>query len=297
MKPRFEYSDTLNFPYEAFIFSAENYDYFPVALHWHYFMEILYMIEGCARVHVDNEETILSPGDLMVFHSQAPHSIDAAGPFPLRYYVLKFDPVHLNIASSSLPRLSHILWMVKNTPDMPCHFQKTELEDIPFSDLFQKAITVVERKQFGYDIQAHSLYCLIISELLTLWQKRGFRISENRTLESPNEIFTSVTEYIDRHYAEELRVENLAARFGMSYSNFAAKFRDYYGMSCNTYIQRVRINKAEDLLMQTDYDLSYISQETGFCDSSHLIRVFQNLRHMTPRQFRLSTQNNIDNKN
>ncbi|MGN1090834.1 MAG: helix-turn-helix domain-containing protein [Huintestinicola sp.] len=45
--------------------------------------------------------------------------------------------------------------------------------------------------------------------------------------------------------------------------------------------------KAEELLLFTDYDLNYISQETGFSDCSHLIKSFKKYRGITPKQFRM----------
>lgn len=289
MKPYFEYSDTLNSPYEAFMFEAEASGIFPIKPHWHYFMEIIYVTEGQAYAEAGKEHCVLEPGDLMVFYSQVPHSICLSGRFPLHYYVLKFDPMHLNIPSSSLPGMSEILRMVESTPGMKCFFRKKELEHIPMKELFDRLVDVVTHKQFGYDIQAHSLYCMILTELLSLWYKKGFRIREKCTENSDQRALVSAAEYINCHYPEELRVEQIAARAGMSYSSFAAKFRRYYGMSCGTYIRKVRVSHAEELLLQTDYDLSYISQETGFCDCSHLIRAFREEKGTTPRQFRKSS--------
>ena len=59
MKPYFEYSDTLNSPYEAFIFEAEHSEIFPIRSHWHYFMEIIYLIEGQAYVEAGKEIYVL----------------------------------------------------------------------------------------------------------------------------------------------------------------------------------------------------------------------------------------------
>lgn len=286
MKPYFEYSDTLNSPYEAFMFEAEKSGIFPIKPHWHYFMEIIYLTEGQAYAEAGKETCVLEPGDLMVFYSQTPHSIYLSGCFPLHYYVLKFDPMHLNIPSSSLPGISDILRMAESTPGINCFFRRKELEHVPMQTLFDRAVEVVTHKKIGYDIQAHSLYCLIISELLSIWYQKGFRIRRERSADSEQKALVSAAEYISCHYPEELRVEHIAARAGMSYSSFAAKFRRYYGMPCTTYIRKVRVSHAEDLLLQTDYDLSYISQETGFCDCSHLIRAFREEKGTTPKQFR-----------
>ena len=80
----------------------------------------------------------------------------------------------------------------------------------------------------------------------------------------------------------------LAKMCGMSYSYFARNFRLLYGRSCKDYIEFVRIRKVKDLLMYTELDLNYISQETGFSDCSHLIRVFKQFEGTTPKQFRIT---------
>lgn len=90
MKPYFEYSDKLNKPYEAFLFDAQTSEMFPILPHWHYFVEILYMVEGKAYVEAGEENYVLEPGDLIVFYPQMAHAIYSAGQLPIRYYVLKF---------------------------------------------------------------------------------------------------------------------------------------------------------------------------------------------------------------
>ena len=54
MNSLFEYTDTLNAPYEAFLFDASK-EVFPVRAHWYYFVEILYIIEGNAIVTCDDK--------------------------------------------------------------------------------------------------------------------------------------------------------------------------------------------------------------------------------------------------
>ena len=60
----------------------------------------------------------------------------------------------------------------------------------------------------------------------------------------------------------------------MSYSYFAKKFLAVYGKTCKGYIEEMRIIKAEEFLIFTDFDLERISRETGFSDPPHLIKSF-----------------------
>lgn len=102
-----------------------------------------------------------------------------------------------------------------------------------------------------------------------------------------SEKFTEVSEYISQHYQEDLSVAELAEKFHMSYSYFAAIFKEYYGQTCKEMVLTVRLQKAEDLLQFTDFDLTYISQETGFCDCSHFIKAFKQKYGVTPRKYRM----------
>ena len=78
----------------------------------------------------------------------------------------------------------------------------------------------------------------------------------------------------------------MAEYCSMSYTSFARKFRELYGISCKEYIVQVRLARVEHYLRFTDFDLAYISQETGYTDCSHMIRDFRKQRGMTPGRYR-----------
>ncbi|MDE5597394.1 MAG: helix-turn-helix transcriptional regulator, partial [Lachnospiraceae bacterium] len=73
----------------------------------------------------------------------------------------------------------------------------------------------------------------------------------------------------------------------LSYSHFAKCFKELYGRSCKDYIELIKIEKGEELLLFTDSSLSEISQETGFSDCSHFIKTFRKWKKITPGQYRL----------
>lgn len=288
MKAFFEYSDTLNNPYEAFLFDAETSGVFPILPHWHYFVEILYMVEGKAYVEAGEEGYILEPGDLILFYPQMPHAIYEEGQLPIRYYVLKFDSAHLNISSSALPSVASMIAMASEEKEVPVYLKKEKLDQRKIDFLIRESVKVIEEKRFGYDIVLHSNYCLVMAEIIRVWEQEGFQIKKRKKEASLNEKFAEVSEYISKHYQEDLSVEELAKSFRMSYSYFAAKFKEYYGQTCKEMILAVRLQKAEDLLRFTDFDLTYISQETGFCDCSHFIKAFKQKYGVTPFKYRKS---------
>lgn len=108
MQYLFEYHDTLDSPYEAFLYDTSQMA-FPIRSHWHYFMELIYMKEGTALIECDGCNYILEPGDLIIFHPEALHGVYAVANGLLKYEVLKFDTNRLYTEKSYAPSLSMIL--------------------------------------------------------------------------------------------------------------------------------------------------------------------------------------------
>lgn len=293
MNSLFEYTDTLNAPYEAFLYDANKY-VFPIRSHWHYFVEVIYVLEGTFTVNCDGESFLLGPDQVFLFPPTAVHSIYAAGYGPMRYYVLKFDLGQLESSIHSTEtgnlRFSSLFpaGMPREEGFLKLDLSSLELE--PSRDkirgLFEGCIREMNDRDFGYMSITRSYICELLIGFLRNRRRLGLTVREpGETADFEMSIHT-ITEYIDNNLSEELKVEDLAKMCNMSYSYFAKCFADLYGQSCKHYISFLRLCKAENMLLFTDYDLSYISQETGFCDCSHLIHAFKEKNHVTPHQFR-----------
>lgn len=286
MSNLFEYSDTLNSPYEAFLYDTTRMG-FPVGPHWHYFMEIIYMIEGAGQITCDKSSYIVEEGDMILFYPESVHAIYAATERPLKYEVLKFDLNRLNTENSYAPRLRIVLENADKSSKVPICFKKEEIRHIHVEDIFEECRRELTHRDYGYDIIVHNKICYLLVNLIRIWRQQGFNMDVAVSHSAEVDSIHAITSYIDAHAGEAIKVEELAEKCNMSYSYFAKNFKQYYGRSCKEYIEFIRISKAEDMLLFTDFDLSYISQETGFSDSSHLIKIFRKWKGITPKQFKL----------
>lgn len=288
-----EQQNTLQSPYEAFLYDTQ-YAPFPIKTHWHYFMELIYMETGTAIITCDNQEYVVQPGDMVLFHPQSMHSIDTQEG-NLTYSVLKFDINSLHINSSYTPHLGSIFKSAVNHDSAPVHFPAAVLNGYPLADAFHNCIREVTRKDYGYDILFQSAVSSLLVEILRIWRQSGFDTDRVTPPSQESSSLSTIVEYIDAHSNESLTVKELAARCGMSYSYFAAGFRQLYGQSCKDYIEFIRISKVKDYLLFTSFDLSYISQDTGFSDCSHLIKTFRKITGTTPKQFRMAHSRKLQN--
>lgn len=286
MQYLFEYSDTLNSPYEAFLYDTTVMT-FPIRAHWHYFMEVVYMKDGTGLIECDGKSYVVEPGDLILFHPESVHAIYTATNYSLQYEVLKFDVNKLYTENSYAPKLRIILESASKNINAPIFFSEQDLTDIPVESIFEDCRAELATRDYGYDIIVHNKICYLLVNLIRIWRNKGFDTDVAATHVQELDSIHDITTYIDAHAGEPIKVEDLADMCNMSYSYFAKNFKQYYGRSCKEYIEFIRICKAEDMLLFTDFDLSYISQETGFSDSSHLIKIFRKWKGMTPKQFKL----------
>ncbi len=281
MNQLFEYGDIINNPFECFYFSSEV-NRFPVPAHWHYYMEIIYVTSGTAIVTVDNITYSVAPGDLILFHPQSVHAINAAA--PVQYAVLKFDINILNPFQGSSLKLRNIYKNARaNT--MPILFPTGTFPQYDVLSIFEHCIKEIHHQSYG----SYQLIQCWINELLIqiirYWIVNGFMIDNISYHEEDYDIY-SITEYIDQHLNADLTVPEIAQACNMSYSYFAKKFPAVYGKTCKEYLEEQRLYKVEEFLLFTNFDLNYIAQETGFSDCSHMIKSFKKRHNVTPKKYR-----------
>lgn len=281
----YEEGDVLNRPVECFYFDTDS-RFFPIRPHWHFYMELIYMMEGSAEMTCGSEKYTASKGDMVLFHPKAVHSISSPDGRFARYAVIKLDISRMSLTTSYAPKLRSIFRSAEKK-GMNIYFPASEAAGFDAERVFLNCVSEMHRQSYGFDLMIRTdLYGLLLG-IIRCWQSHGFSVdSEAYTEDSRYDIY-NITEYIDEKLSEGVQVSDVAARCGMSYSYFAKKFLSVYGKTCKEYIEEMRIIKAEEFLVFTDFDLNRISQETGFSDCSHLIKSFKKLRGTTPKQFRM----------
>jgi len=99
-----------------------------------------------------------------------------------------------------------------------------------------------------------------------------------------------VTEYITAHLEEPLSLTQLAQTVQMSFTYFARQFKQAIGETPHQYVIRRRLERARQLLTETDLPLIDVGSQAGFSDQSHFIAVFHRQVGFTPKAYRESTR-------
>lgn len=94
-----------------------------------------------------------------------------------------------------------------------------------------------------------------------------------------------VIRYIERNYASPITLDELAGVANFSKSHLCRKFKDVTHTGVVNYILQLRIDKAKELLLESDRYVFEISQQVGFNDTSYFNRTFKRLTGYTPNEY------------
>ncbi len=96
-----------------------------------------------------------------------------------------------------------------------------------------------------------------------------------------------IKKYIDNNLKENLKVSNLAKKFGWNRNDLNSTFKIHVDKSIKEYIIFKRVEKASDLLRTTSLSVDEISEICGINDSTYFYRLFKTKTGYTPREYRM----------
>lgn len=99
-----------------------------------------------------------------------------------------------------------------------------------------------------------------------------------------------VMDYITENYCKKIYIEKLSDMIGVSADYFTKMFKDSIGKTPIEYINGLRINRAMQLLAQTELPMAEIAESTGFCNPNYFHKIFKQYMETSPLVFRKSVK-------
>ncbi|QHW32497.1 response regulator [Paenibacillus rhizovicinus] len=92
--------------------------------------------------------------------------------------------------------------------------------------------------------------------------------------------------YIEEHYAKDLSMTMVSNHVSLNYTYFSQSFKAFTGENFLTYLKRMRISRAKQLLETTDEKIARIGERVGFGNSKHFTRAFREMEGISPGEYR-----------
>ena len=128
-------------------------------------------------------------------------------------------------------------------------------------------------------LSAAEVILAVLRDIIYREQQTGESLYANDS--AAEQIYKAIKE-INRRYSEPITAQSCAENVNMSYSYFSRSFKRITQKSFKEYLNEVRINNAERLLMTTDLSVTEIALECGYNNISYFIMVYKTLKGKTP---------------
>ncbi|EHI74705.1 transcriptional regulator, AraC family [Streptococcus criceti HS-6] len=280
--PSYIRDDPSGFPYE-FYQTHLVYGQPEIMYHWHPELEISYISMGKGIYHINDEAFDCQTGAIMLIQPNAMHSIQPASEQEL---ISDTFSIHLdNLGRSIIDKYSQRYLQplhnghFKLTP----RIQPSMIGYQAIKDCLFEIFELVSQQSLYFDMLLKSK-CHELLYLLFKYRYINRHYTDN-TYQNYQKL-KELIDYINEHYAEHLTISFLADYFGYSRTHFMSIFKQHTGSSCLEFILQVRLNRACELLLQTNHSIQDITSQVGFANQSNFNRQFKKYYKLTPRQYR-----------
>ena len=194
-----------------------------------------------------------------------------------RDLVIQFPHEPLVKAAETIPELRDVLPLLERAK-----------HGIEFFGLSETAERHWKRVKTARGLRRLTAFCDYLADLTAC---TDYRLLSSVQLQSDDDDASidqihAVVSRITDHLADDHSASALAAELGISESRFSRFFRKATGNTFTDFVNRVRISRACQLLMDTDQQITHICYEVGFNNVANFNRRFLEIKGMTPTEFR-----------
>ena len=237
--------------------------------HSHDFCEILYVAGGAGEAILEGKKFRLAPGDLVVVNPGTLHEERSDAKAPLRL-------IFLAIRDFAVPGLPAGCLSQEKYRVLSCGEYRYKM-DIYLRELLQETSSQIE---FYQEISQG-----LVSALLVLVM-RLIRINPEDEAALSQEC-QKIKEYLDQNFTSPITLDSLSESVYISKHYLSHLFKEQTGVSPIKYLTSKRMEKACELLSETELPVSEVSKAVGYENPLYFSQVFKRIYGISPVKYRM----------
>lgn len=224
--------------------------------------ELVLIVSGEGKIKIRGKVITARPGMLFHFAPGVPHSLETESENPMGFYAVHFDM--FTFIPGNIPELFH--------PDID---EITTPADFSvLKSLFKNMTELKISGTYGYKLGCSSILGEILFRLMSSNSNYGF----SRKAEQ-------IIGYIDNNLDKKLTLSAIAKAFSMNGSYLSKLFKSATGYTLTEYIQKARVNKAKEFIIEGNMKMQDIAAFAGYDDPLYFSRVFKKLEGVSPTEY------------
>ncbi|MCM3149639.1 AraC family transcriptional regulator [Bacillus pumilus] len=250
-----------------------------IPLHWHDEFQFVFILEGEAEFHINEETICLKEGDGVFINSGCLHMAKDANGTTCTYLCLNVSP-HFITANELFTTFVHPYMHASQTP-----YILLNRKDHWPNHIYQCIQTIqrlIDETPAYYELELNI-------QLITMWKcllQNGFQIKYDPRQHDKNERMKPMLNWIHQHYHEKVLLQDIARAGQLSRSECCRYFKDILKKTPLHYVNEYRVQQSLILLQETDFYITEIAYKVGFNSTSYFISMFKRIKNTTPLAYR-----------
>jgi AraC-like DNA-binding protein len=252
-----------------------------VRWHYHEEYELHLIVASRGKVFVGDYIGQFEPGHLVLTGPRLPHNwistdVPAEG-VALRDAVIQFADAPLRQAAALIPEIAEVLPLLERA--------RHGIEFFGLSDLARERYARIKQL---HGLARFAAFCDYLAELARCNDYRLLSAVQLQSFDDDASLdkISGIVDFLSEHYCEAFSMAEICRRIGMTESSFSRYFRRATGNTFTDFVNRLRINKACQLLMETDRYITNVCYDVGFNNVANFNRRFLQIKGLTPKEFR-----------
>ena len=254
----------------------------------HPFRELIYIDSGTMDVSADNFSGTLHSKQLIIHRADEPHSLSCPQDKAPNVIIIGFecDCEKLDVFANGAYTLSNEL--IKMLTEVIKEGRSVFLP--PYDIPGQRDMKKRDDFPFGADQLLKMKFEMFLIELIRYTESSPRTYQSAETNSKNEEIFS----YINQNFTEKITLDDLCFLFNTNKTTVCKAFREVYGESAITYINRLRIKRAKELLRDGELNLTEIATAVGYSSIHYFSRVFKSYEGLSPKEYIATIKSKLD---
>ncbi len=236
--------------------------------HWHEHVELLYFFDGTANFTCNDKTSFVEAGDLVLVNPSEVHTYDSQSSASFCCIIL-YPLFFADIDYDSNISLCNFIFKDEAVKKCIDEIMNEHMSNTVGSDMVIKGCTY---RLMSYLVRNYTSHKITEKEALLNRSKR--------------DKLTSLIYYISNNYYKKITSEDMASVCYMNKSHFCRFFKKSLGKSPIEFLNDYRIEKACELLAETNMTITEIAFSVGFEDINYFSRVFKRKKAVSPTEYK-----------
>lgn len=234
--------------------------------------EMIFVCEGNGHVVIGENRYPIKKGMLFYIPPGVQLTIEPRAQNPERYMTVHFSGSRMVLNSDGQWKFRENI----QTLHQPLAQKITDYT--PLEELFEKLLDIWNDKGPGYEFVAGTL----LRQLLILISQNNKKLSKNHAVSLK---IDRVIEYMRQNINRKITLEELSRTAELSAFYLSRTFKDATGYPIITYFNKMKIDKAKELLIEGNKKVKEVAYELGYTNEFYFSRIFKRIEGLSPSEF------------